>query len=119
MVPSVSRRFQAAPDSSHEALLGQEVLLAPAPFDSHGVSQTQPQSDSLWVPALTSPLYCVVLKGVKAILPWVLSSPSPIPFTQPLTRSGGAGASPAWLHASLELADNAFPGAGMNLFGWC
>lgn len=33
-------------------------------------------------------------------------------------RSGGARTSPAWLHASLGLAESGFLGAGMNLSGW-
>lgn len=81
--------------------LGQEAQRVPAPFGSHGVSQTRPQSASLWVPALPAPLYYTVLGGVRAILPRFLSSPSPLPFLQSLTRSDGAGTSPAWLHAFL------------------
>jgi len=64
-------------------------------------------------------LFTIQFSGASEPFFPALSFPSPLPFPQPLTRSDGAGASPSWLHAFLELADSSFVGAGMSLSGWC
>lgn len=139
VVPSVSRRFQAAPDGSREAVreeagktLGLNLpLLTSATFlqpirvqlykwegiTSHlgwgrrpsvyqllSVVMVCHRLDLRVLPCgflLCLHLFTIQSWGVSAILPRFLSSPSPLPFPQSLTRSDGAGTSPAWLHAFL------------------